>query len=121
MHKRGYPQFAVLMSMSGRSNIFCRFNVTRLRLLLYKQDELVQLEEKLKEIDDKDPKDLFRGNRRRDQNPDRKAVLAQLEQALISYGTYKARNLPSNNRIYRSRSTPRGTPADSQPSGREGR
>ena len=85
-HRRGYPQLAVLMSMSGRYKIFRRFNVIRLRMLLYKQDEVAQLEERLKSIDDGDPKDLFLGSRRHDRNTERMAVMKQLEQAIASYG-----------------------------------
>ena len=74
------------MSMSGRTNIFRRFNAVRLRMLLYRQDEVAQLEEKLKKIDDDDPKDLFLGSRRHDRNTERMAVMKQLEQAMASYG-----------------------------------
>ena len=55
-------------------------------MLLYRQDEVAQLEEKLKKIDNDDPKDLFLGSRRHDRNTERMAVMKQLEQAIASYG-----------------------------------
>ena len=57
-------------------------------MLLYKQDEVVELEEQLAEIEDKDTdnNDLHRGNRRLDQNKKRKSILKQLDGKLAVYG-----------------------------------
>ena len=72
--------------MSRRSQVFRRFRLLRLRMLLYKQDEVTQLEEKLEKLDQNDPKDLFLGNRRRDQNGERQKVLEELDKKLAAYG-----------------------------------
>jgi hypothetical protein len=58
-----------------------------MRMLLLKQDAVVQLEEKLKKIDSEETTALFLGNCRRDQNAERKKVLEELDDALEAYGT----------------------------------
>lgn len=87
-YREGYPRFSALMSMSRQSQIFRQFRTLRLRMLLYKQDEVVELEEQLAEIEDKDTdnNDLHRGNRRLDQNKKRKSILKQLDRKLAVYG-----------------------------------
>jgi hypothetical protein len=57
-----------------------------MRMLLLKQDAVVQLEEKLKKIDSKETTALFLGNCRRDKNAERKKVLEELDDALEAYG-----------------------------------
>ena len=57
-----------------------------MRLLLEKQDRVVELEEKLQKIDDAETRSLFLGNRRRDTNLERKQVLGDLDVALADYG-----------------------------------
>jgi hypothetical protein len=46
----------------------------------------VRLEEELDHIDREEPRVLFLGNQRRDQNEERKNVMRQLEQELEWYG-----------------------------------
>lgn len=55
-------------------------------MLLYKQDKLSQLEEQLEHIDREEPKVLFLGNYRRDDNMARKQVLEEIDTALAEYG-----------------------------------
>lgn len=59
-----------------------------MRLLLLKQDELSQLEEQLENIDAEDEKSCpaFLGNRREDENEERKEVLKKIDSALRDYG-----------------------------------
>lgn len=58
----------------------------RARLLVLKQDELSRLESQLDQVDNEEERDLFLGNSRRDQNPERREILAKLDVALSSYG-----------------------------------
>jgi hypothetical protein len=55
-------------------------------MLLYQQDKISQLEEKLETLDQHEQKALFHGSWRRGANPERKAVPFQLETALAEYG-----------------------------------
>ena len=55
-------------------------------MLLYKQDKLSQLEERLNHIDCNEQKVLFLGNYRRDSNMARKQVLEEIDTALADYG-----------------------------------
>ena len=91
-YREGYPRFSALMSMSRQSQIFRQFRTLRLRMLLYKQDEVVELEEQLAQIEDKDTdnNDLHRGNWRLDRNKKRKSILKQLDKKLAVYGTTPA-------------------------------
>ena len=57
-----------------------------MRLLLYKQDAISQLEDELNRIDKEEKAELFLGNARRDQNEQRKEVLQRLDEALTDYG-----------------------------------
>jgi hypothetical protein len=58
-----------------------------MRMLLLKQDDIVQLEEELNKIDHEEEAELFLGSRRLDRNASRKNVLARLDQAFSDYGT----------------------------------
>lgn len=60
----------------------------RARLLLVKQDELSLLEEQMGEIDLSEPRKLFLGNLRRDQNESRQSVLKSADEALKDYGEF---------------------------------
>jgi hypothetical protein len=65
---------------------FRRFRRARTRLLLLKQDRVVQLEEQLDKIDRDEVAGLFLGNARRDANASRKEVLSKLDEAVKDYG-----------------------------------
>ena len=58
-----------------------------MRMLLYKQDKVTQLEQKLNEIDLQEKVPIFLGCRRRDTNTEREKVLMDLDIALGIYGT----------------------------------
>lgn len=66
-----------------------RFSVARVRLLLYKQDEVAVIEEQLEAIDKAEPCELFLGNRRRDRNEARIATMKRLDAVLEDYGMHK--------------------------------
>lgn len=83
----GYPQVAALLGRYERFRIFRRFATVRMRLILYKQDQISLLEAELHAIDNSEARPIFLGARRRDQNEQRSAKLQQLDTALIEYGT----------------------------------
>lgn len=58
----------------------------RVRLLLYKQDELSVLEKQLERLDGDEPKVLYLGSIRRDRNEARKELMTRLESKLEEYG-----------------------------------
>lgn len=66
--------------------MFRQFTEVRMRLILYKQDEISVLEAELLAIDNAEERPLFLGARRRDQNQQRLDKLRQLDAALIEYG-----------------------------------
>ena len=63
-----------------------RFTQIRARLLLLKQDRLSVLEEQLEYIDNSEDHPIFLGNARRDLNPARNQILADMEVELREYG-----------------------------------
>lgn len=83
---RGYPRFSAFVAALDNFQVFRRFSHVRARLLLLKQDRIAELEEKLNEIDEDEPRVVFRATRRGDKNPERKALLDELDSALESYG-----------------------------------
>ena len=66
--------------------LFRRFGHLHARLLLLKQDAIVELEQELNELDNNDSNAFFVKSRRGDQNSARHAVLAKLEPKLTEYG-----------------------------------
>jgi hypothetical protein len=85
--QEGYSSFSAFLGHSADLQNFRRFRVLRMRMLLLKQDAVVQLEEKLEKIDNEETKFVFLGNSRLDKNEKRIAVLQQLDDALEAYGT----------------------------------
>ena len=63
-----------------------RFSAMRARLLLIKQDHLSILEAQLQEVDRQEPRRLFLGNLRRDNNLERKRLMGEFETVLKDYG-----------------------------------
>jgi hypothetical protein len=94
----GYPALAKFMASDSVFRIFRRFDFLTVRTLLYLQDELCELEDRLNALDDSD---LQRGNhahtvslhsRRHDQNQQRKALLAEIQVKLKTYREWKQCN-----------------------------
>lgn len=54
--------------------------------MLCKQDQLSVLEQQLQEIDRSESKPLYLGSLRRDQNPERKRILDEIDTLLSEYG-----------------------------------
>jgi len=55
-------------------------------MLLHRQDKVFALEQELRRLDTEEPKRLFLGNFRRDNNTARRELLASLDVALKEYG-----------------------------------
>ncbi|KAF2792089.1 hypothetical protein K505DRAFT_388040, partial [Melanomma pulvis-pyrius CBS 109.77] len=87
----GYPQFSRLFVAHPSFAISRKFLAIRARLFLIKQDELSLLEEQLEEIDHLEPRKLFLGNLRRDQNETRKTILKTMDKALKDYDHFVSR------------------------------
>lgn len=94
----GYPALAHFMASDSVFRIFRRFDFLTVRTLLYLQDELCELEQRLKELDDSDLQlnshahTVSLHSRRHDQNQQRKAVLAEIQLKLKTYRECKNRN-----------------------------
>ncbi|KAF2799729.1 hypothetical protein K505DRAFT_230418, partial [Melanomma pulvis-pyrius CBS 109.77] len=88
----GYPRLAALISKHPSLHVFRRFLKLRCRVLLYKQDRLANLEERLDKIDREERCALFLGNYRRDQNEERRSVIRQIEEELAEYDTLVKRS-----------------------------
>jgi hypothetical protein len=82
----GYPRYAALLSADPAYHIYRKFSRLRQRLLLLKQDEIVQLEAALDELDQKESNGLFRGCSRSDMNGERLGRLQELGKAMAEYG-----------------------------------
>ncbi|KAF5620222.1 hypothetical protein F52700_11542 [Fusarium sp. NRRL 52700] len=85
-YPRGYPQFSSLISSHESFFVARRFLNVRARLLLLKQNRVVELESKLHKIDRDEDRPLFLGSCQRDQNQDRAKAVAELDEALEDLG-----------------------------------
>jgi hypothetical protein len=68
--------------------VFRRFGQLHARYLLHLQDELAEIEQQLHELDQQEALLFNLHTRRRDQNPQRRALLQQLGDKLHAYGAY---------------------------------
>ncbi|KAH8655983.1 hypothetical protein BGZ60DRAFT_435101 [Tricladium varicosporioides] len=84
-YPRGYPQFAALINADPAFAVFRRFGTLRARSLLYKQDELVEMEAQLNELDAAERRQVYLSSRRRDSNDERKNLVHLIDKALIEY------------------------------------
>jgi hypothetical protein len=85
-YRAGYPRFTALLAAYDPYVICRRFTRLRARLLLLKQDRLSALEARLDEVDDMERRPLFFGASRCDRNPERAALLSEIESQLADYG-----------------------------------
>lgn len=67
--------------------LFKRFGELHTRVLLYKQDELVELEHQLASLDIAEQTPYHLNSRRDDRNLVRKALLAEIDTKLLGYGS----------------------------------
>ena len=84
--RSGYPQFTALLALHPSFQNFRRFSRARLRLILLKQDEIVDLEFSLDRIDAAEQRDLLLGCARKDNNAERRDVLSKMQKSLSDYG-----------------------------------
>jgi hypothetical protein len=88
---RGYPQLARFLSSDKSFFIFRRFDELAARNLLYMQDELSSLGEKLSALDRaelmrRNPGDLYNlHSNRRDKNQQRKKLMKEIREVLKEY------------------------------------
>jgi hypothetical protein len=87
-HQNGYPRYSFIIGETPEFQNFRRFREARARVLLTKQDNIVQLEIELNQIDQDEKNELFLGNWRRDTNASRKSVLKKIDEALKDYGEF---------------------------------
>jgi hypothetical protein len=90
---QGYPRFAALIGQDVAFQVSRRFSVTRARLLLKKQDAVLQLEHQLENLDKSESRPLFLASIRRDKNMERDQFLLKLDVALADYGICKLLSL----------------------------
>lgn len=90
-HPRGYPALANFIGSDKDFFIFRRFNTLSARSLLYLQDELIELEDKLLEIDLRESRsggqvELWNcHSRREDSNQQRKTLMVEAREKLREY------------------------------------
>lgn len=84
-YPQGYPRYSALVASDEAFYIFRGFSHLRSRLLLLKQDKLVVLEKRLRELDDTETVPLFLGASREDENRERLQVLDEIDVALSDY------------------------------------
>jgi len=87
-HLRGYPEIASFIGSDKDFFIFRRFNVLSARNMLFLQDELVELEDKLEQVDLAESRSGHLWNlhsRREDSNAARKALMAEIRVKLCEY------------------------------------
>jgi hypothetical protein len=85
-HRRGYPRLAAFLNSAHEFAIFRRFGLLRTRILLYKQDELVELETKLIKLDNEEQVPYHLCSRRSNPSDVQKALVAEIEKKLKEYG-----------------------------------
>ncbi|KAF2681051.1 hypothetical protein K458DRAFT_85685 [Lentithecium fluviatile CBS 122367] len=100
----GYPSWAAYQNSDPTFRIYKRFGTLRNRVLLYRQQELAKLEERLNELDEEDDQDPTRNHRirslRRDQadtESTRMAIINEIDAKLKHYDDLLERELRSGN------------------------
>ena len=81
----GYPMLSAFMASDKSFVLFKRFGESHTRLLLYKQDELVEIEQRLKDPDSVERTSYHLASRRDVMNPARKALVTEIESKLSAY------------------------------------
>ncbi|KIL86399.1 hypothetical protein FAVG1_10228 [Fusarium avenaceum] len=87
---RGYPSLAAFLSSDKEFTVFRCFSRLHTRVLLHKQDELAQLEQRLDELDEEDSRNnsyRLLTNRHRGGDQDRQVLLGEIERKLNEYNT----------------------------------
>lgn len=63
-----------------------RFGCLRARILLYKQDELIELENRMNSLDFAEKTSFYLSSRKEDRNFARKKLLLEIDQKMTDYG-----------------------------------
>lgn len=85
---RGYPSLAAFLTSDDNFTMFRCFSRLHARLLLHKQDELAELEQRLDQLDQDESRTnpyLLTTNRRRGVNTDRQKLFTEIEERLKEY------------------------------------
>ncbi|KAL1634150.1 hypothetical protein SLS56_002453 [Neofusicoccum ribis] len=67
--------------------VFKRFGQLHARVLLHKQDEIIEIEERVDDLDEKEATSFYLRSRRLDTNVERRKLLADAEGKLLEYST----------------------------------
>ncbi|MCJ1424271.1 hypothetical protein MMC29_002158 [Sticta canariensis] len=84
-HPNGYPRLAAFVTADPAFAVVRGFKNLHARNILMKQDRLSELEIQLNDVDAKEDTQLFLSSRRHDQNPERRQLLADIDDALRAY------------------------------------
>ena len=82
---RGYPRLAAFINSDRDFVMFRCFGRLHARILLHKQDELCELEQRLEAIDKDEATLYLLSTRRQDTNIERRNILRELEEKLKEY------------------------------------
>jgi len=86
----GYPRLAAFLDSDENFMLYRRFGFLQARILLYKQDELRELEEELGDMDDRDAQTRARKLKSRERDDadseDRKILIGKITTAFNEYG-----------------------------------
>lgn len=84
-YRRGYPRLAAFMTIDRRFTIAKRFDTLHMRNILYLQDGIAEIENRLDSLDEMEPSQTYLSSRRHDGNPERRKLMKELNQQLEIY------------------------------------
>ncbi|MCJ1262903.1 hypothetical protein MMC22_002773 [Lobaria immixta] len=84
-YSNGYPRLAAFVTADPAFGVIRSFKNLHARNILMRQDRLSELEIQLNDVDAEEDTQLFLSSRRHDQNPKRRQVLADIDDALHAY------------------------------------
>lgn len=85
-HRPGYPRLAAFMNSDKEFIALKKFGWLHARTLLFKQDEIMELQERLEHLDRTEATAYFLHSRRHEANSERKDILSGLGSKLAEYG-----------------------------------
>lgn len=85
--RRGYPRLSAFIDSDRDFMMFRRFGRLQARILLHKQDELIDLEQQLEQIDSEEQTEYYLSCRRQDLNTKRHSLIQEAEVKLNEYST----------------------------------
>ncbi|KAI1415017.1 hypothetical protein F5Y13DRAFT_197018 [Hypoxylon sp. FL1857] len=83
--RKGYPRLSAFIDSERNFAIFRCFGRLHARLLLHKQDELVEIENRLEQIDLEEQTEYFLACRRQDPSDERRELFGKAEKKLAEY------------------------------------